>query len=302
MMLRDFRALIVLADELHFGRAAERLGMVQPQLSEVIRRIERQAGVVAFTRRPRVTVTAGGAILIEVARKLVRDADLGLERAKAVALGKAGLLRVGIAPVAMCTTVPETLQRFLLENPDVRLQLTEAASGRLWEQLVQGQLDLIVSRQAFEAGDASSSRVFGDRIELVLPKGHRLEHGEPLALADLASESFVFFARSSGPRYYDRIVGACQRAGLTLRVAQEAESWNATWALVRAGFGISFGTASLRHVEFPGVVFREIADRMPDASFWVTFHPDRAPPAAHLLVAALRALDGGSTPEGGLGS
>ncbi|HEY0044617.1 MAG TPA: LysR family transcriptional regulator, partial [Allosphingosinicella sp.] len=107
MKIRELKALATLAEELHFGRAAERLGIAQPQLSEMIRRIESEARVTIFERRPHVRVTHGGAVLVETARRVLAELDAGTQRARAVAAGRIGRVSLGFSPVAMCSDLPD---------------------------------------------------------------------------------------------------------------------------------------------------------------------------------------------------
>jgi DNA-binding transcriptional LysR family regulator len=144
-----------------------------------------------------------------------------------------------------------------------------------------------VIRASSGTSEFPTTPILEDRIELIVPAGHRAAAGAPVRLAALAGEPFIFFARSAAPHYHDRIMQACRTAGLDLAVTQEAESWGATLALVRAGFGVSIGTSSLRGAAFPGVAFCAIADPMPDVSFHIARDGARTSPLAAKVAAVL---------------
>jgi DNA-binding transcriptional LysR family regulator len=287
MNTREMRALIMLAEELHFGRAAQRLGMVQPVLSELIQRVETEAGVTAFVRRPKVAVTDAGAHLIEGTRRALWQIDSSMEQARLVAAGNAGVVRVGLISAALLTPIPYLLRRFAGADPRVHLRLSEAPTGRLLESLDRGEIDLAVTRHSPERSAFKSTHILSDRIELIVPEGHPAAGGPPVQLATLKGEEFVFFGRSAAPLYYDRILQACHAAGLNPTVAQEAESWGATLAMVAAGFGIAIGTSSLRAAAFPGVAFCPVSDAMPDVSYELTYDRARVSPIAAKLTTLL---------------
>lgn len=283
----QLNALIVLAEELHFGRAADRLGIAQPQLSLVIRRIEQQSGVIAFTRRPAVSLTPAGAALVAMAERLRSELATGIEDARAVAAGRLGRVSLGFTGAALFTPIGQWLRAFQKDNPGVQLSLREGASGPLLRQLEAGGLDLVIAREAATAPGSVSHRLLDDRILLVLPADHPLTARPSLSLRELGNEPVIFFNRFGAPNYFDRIMHACNAAGWYPRVIQEVESWGATLALVRAGFGITLGTAALADLQISGLSFRAVPDPLPDAAFWVSCVVDRLTPTAQRLLDVL---------------
>lgn len=283
--MRDLHYLVMVAEELHFGKAAERAGIAQPQLSEVIRRVEDVWKVSIFTRRPRVRMTPAGSILIDMVRRVLAEIDRELDHARAVAAGRIGTVKLGLPPATMLTTIPTLLQNFRSAHPEVTLSLTESDSSALWEMLERREVDLIISRELRPDTNARNYQIVNDKLMLIVPETHRFAQRDVVSLTELADENFVFFRRSAAPSYYDRIVAACHALGLYMTAMQEADSSSAILALVGAGFGISFAAANASRVRYPGVVYISIAEQMPSAIFWLSFFEEGLPPSAQLVVA-----------------
>ena len=287
MTPEQLKALIVLAEELHFGRAAERLGIAQPQLSLVIRRIEQQSGVTAFTRRPAVSLTPAGAALVAMAERVRSELASGVEDARAVAAGRLGHVSLGFTGAALFTPIGQWLRTFQKDNPGVQLVLREGPSGPLLRQMEAGGLDVVITREPATAPGSISHRLADDEILVVLPSDHPLTTKPSLSLRELGDEPVIFFSRFSAPNYFDKIMAACNAAGWYPRIIQEVESWGATLALVRSGFGITLGTAALANLQISGLSFRSVPDPLPDAAFWISAIETRISPAARRLFDVL---------------
>lgn len=285
---RETRALLVLAEELHFGRAAEKLRLAQPQLSHLIKRIEQAVGFDIFTRRPSVRLTAAGATFIAGARRAEANLRLSVEEGRAIAAGRKGSVRIGFSDAAMLTKLPTVLQRFSKTVPDVALQLVEGTTVNLLHQLRQGALDLAITRQQADDPSLTSVRVVDDELVLAVPEGHWASARETIRLADFSNEYVVIFSRTAAPKYHDSVLRASYAAGFAPAALQEVDSRAATMALVAAGFGIAFATAVSQRTGHPGVVFCKIADPMPDVSFWASYNPDRLGAPATAAVEYIR--------------
>lgn len=293
MKIRELRALVTLAEELHFGRAAERLGVAQPQLSEMIRRLESDARVTIFTRRPQVRMTHGGEIVVETARRVLAELESGTQRARAVAAGRTGRVALGFSPVAMCSDLPEVLSSFAAVNPDVELDLSEGTTGPLYARLEHGHLDVIITRETARDEPFESLRFARDHINVILPDGHPAAAEDPIPPARLADEAFTLFPRQAAPEYYDRILRWAEDAGLVPNLTREIDSWMASVALVGSGLTLAFGTALLSRIDVPGVVYRNLDADPLDVSFWMTWQPGRLSPAADRFVEHVRATRAG---------
>lgn len=282
--LRDLRWLLAVAEEMHFGRAAERLGVAQPQLSNVIRRLEDLSKVVIFVRRPWVRLTAAGAILVEMAKRIEAEFESGIDHAYAVGSGKVGTVRLGFPNAAMLGVVPTILKGFLDHHPEVTLNLVEGLSNILWDLLERNELDLIISREIrYDAGSKSVPIIDGD-MKLVIAADHRLRDEDHIHLSDLRDEPFVFFRRRAAPLYFDKIISSCHQAGFHPNIVQEADSTSVILALVNAGVGVSFGLSQVGSVSFGSLLYKPIIEPMPSATFYLSFMEDKISPCASILM------------------
>jgi DNA-binding transcriptional LysR family regulator len=284
MKIQELRLLVAVADELHFGRAAERIGMAQPQLSASIRRLEEEAGVVIFTRRPRVLLTPAGMEMVDTARRLLAQLQSGTARARAIAAGQIGKASLGFSTPAMLSDLPALIREFLAGTSEVELKLVEGFTGPLRQQLEQGELDVIVTREPVWAEGLQNIRFAPDFMNVLLPAGHPAADQEIVDPASLADEDFIMFPRSSAPHYYDRIALWCRENGLQPRVTRETESWMAVLGMIGAGLGLSFGTEVLGRIPFPGVAYRKLGRKPLDVSFWMSWDPARVTPASEGLI------------------
>lgn len=282
--MRDLHYFLVVAEELHFGRAAERLRIAQPQLSQVIRRLEDFSKVKIFTRRPRVRLTAAGEILVEMAKRIEVEVEAGMDHAHAVGSGKLGTVRLGFSAAAMLGTIPQLLEQFTSDHPEVTVILIEGKSSSLWDMLERNELDLIISRDLRYDTVAESTPIINEDMMVVMSEKHPLSSATEIKLSDLSEEPFVFFRRGSAPSYYDRIIEACHKAGLYPKIRQEADSSSVILALVNAGFGISFSSKQTGGLKFSTLCYKPIADTMPPATFWLSNLAQHVSPSSEALL------------------
>jgi DNA-binding transcriptional LysR family regulator len=294
LKIQEFKMLVAVADELHFGRAAERVGIAQPQLSASIRRIEQDVGFAIFHRRPRVSVTSAGSEMVDLARRLLSELQLGTARARAIAAGQIGFASLGFSPPSMCSDLPKIIDAFLTENGSVELKLVEGLTGQLREQLEQRELDIVVTREPIWGEGLQNVRFASDCMNLLIPAGHPAAAHELPDLATLTNEDFVLFPRASAPHYHDRIMLWCRERGLMPKITREAESWLALLGMVGAGMGLSFGTELLCRIPFPGVEYRKLGPEPLDVSFWLSWNTEQISPASAQLLRHLR-LNGSHT-------
>ncbi|WP_375202736.1 LysR family transcriptional regulator [Hyphococcus sp.] len=236
---RDFRLLTVLANELHFGRAADALGMRQPQLSTRLAQIERTLGVTLFVRRPRVAMTPAGRTIIDAARRAFSDFETAVEQARLVERGQIGAIVTAIGSSVMLTDIPNSIQRFRGQYPDVGLTLRDMHSRQQWEALSAGQIDVAITRE-IGVGRSLKSEIIGrQRFVVLMPSDHPLSNRKKIALEELKDESFVLFQPVIAPGLHHQINALCIRAGFSPKIVQEAEEWYTVLGFVRAGFGIT---------------------------------------------------------------
>ncbi|WP_405014199.1 LysR family transcriptional regulator [Kitasatospora sp. NBC_01539] len=289
LALHQLHAFTVLAEELHFGRAAERLGTAQPPLSQQIRRLEARVGHPLFLRGPgRVSLTPAGEELLPAARRALDDVAVGLRAARRVASGEAGLLRIGFAASLAPTVLPELLRAFRDLHPGVELEIREMTTAPQVAALLEGALDVGLLREPPDEPGLAVRPLLTEGFVAVLPTGHPLAARRVVPVAALAAEPFVLLPRADGPTVHDRIVGVCREAGFEPRVVQRAVEWQTVAALVAAGFGVSLAPESVRRLRLPGVAYRRTSPAAARTSVAVAWRAgdDRPLPAHFLAVAA----------------
>ncbi|WP_428408964.1 LysR family transcriptional regulator [Hyphococcus sp.] len=236
---RDFHLLTVLANELHFGRAADALGMRQPQLSTRLAQIERAVGVELFVRRPKVSLTPAGRMIVDAGRRALTDFETAVEQARLVERGQIGAIVTAIGSSVMLTNIPQSIQRFREQYPDVGITLRDMHSRQQWEALGAGQIDVAITRE-IGVGKSLKSEIIGrQRFVVLMPSNHPLAKRKKIALEELKDESFVLFQPVIAPGLHHQINALCIRAGFSPKIVQEAEEWYTVLGFVRAGFGIT---------------------------------------------------------------
>ncbi len=287
MDLRQLRYFVAVAETLHFGRAARRLAISQPPLSRQIAALERGLGVELFTRSTRgVRLTPSGSALLPRARRLLADADTIAVGARELARGEVGLLRVGFLAAATYSMLPRLITSFRRARPGVRLVLSEATSDRQLVALAEANLDVGVLLPPVSDPALAWLPLVREPLVAALPSGQRWP--PRIALARLAGEPFILFPRPAGASLYDLIVNACERAGFTPRVEQEAVQMATIVSLVAAGMGVALVPESLRQVRRAGVVYRPLADRIAPVETGLAWRADDATPALAAFVAHAR--------------
>jgi DNA-binding transcriptional LysR family regulator len=261
MHLKYLRAFAVLAEELHFGRAAERLAVAQPQLSVWIRRLEQELGVVLFDRTSRtVRLTDAGHAVYGPIMKTLESASL-IERAAMLGSSAVvGQVVVGYAGASSRDVVPPLTKAVRAAEPGIELKLKSLVYGGLAPAAVaSGAIDIGFSR--LPVRDKSvRTRVFAhERILVALPEDHPLASADMVALKDLANEPFVAFPATIGSNLRDATTRLALEAGFSPRVMQEAPDSYAVLSLVAAGVGVTLTLSSVRHINPPGLVYRELA-------------------------------------------
>ena len=265
MDLRQLRYFVAVAEEGHITRAAERLGMQQPPLSQQIKAMEQQLQVQLFRRKPRgVELTEAGRVLLDQARTVLERLDHALLMTRRTARGEQGHLLVGIAPTApFHPFVPQVIRAFREAYPLVSISLEEHLSGQAIERLRSEQIDVAFLRaQIADPQGLAVHRLLEEPMVAALPSSHHLAVGDtssdPLPLRALAGETFILFGGSAGPGIADASIAACQRAGFTPRLGQQAPRIATTLGLVSVGLGVALVPASIQRAQVDGVTYRRL--------------------------------------------
>lgn len=285
--LRHLRYFLAVADECHFTRAAERLGIGQPPLSQQIQALERELGAPLFTRLPRgVALTDAGKSLQEDARAILAQVELAIDHARRAAQGELGRVRIGMINSApFHPFVPRVIREFGQRYPRVALSLEERSTPSLAAAVLGGQVDLAFVRPPLGEDPRLLVRpLFDEDVLIALPQGHALAEHSSLPLDTLAAEPFILFPREVGAGFYDDIIAACQHAGFAPRIAQETSQITSIVNLVAAGLGVSIVPASMQQVHSEGVTYRPIFSGALKARMCVIHHRDDS---ASMIIANL---------------
>ena len=262
--LRHLRYFLAVAETLHFSKAAERLGIAQPPLSQQIRRLEELLGHRLFDRTTRgVKLTLAGQLLAERARSTMEKVHDDLAQVRRLGRGEEGTLTVGFSGSVMFTELPAAIGHYRHRYPKVELRLREMVTSAQITALLDATIDLAFMRDGDPTEGVEMHTLLEERFVAVLPEVHALARRKALRVADLKSEPFVFFSRRMGPLAFDRTVACCEKHGFRPNIVQEAPQWPTLVRLVAAGLGVCLAPACVATVTIPGAVYREVhaADR-----------------------------------------
>ena len=253
--LRHLRYFVAVAEELHFGRAALRLHLAQPPLSQQIRKLEEILGYPLFLRTSRaVKLTSAGEVFLERARRTLRNVQEDMEEARSVGRGEEGFLRVGFIGSAMLTPLPAMLGRYRRLYPKVNLQLHESYTSAVVQKLLKGELDAGFLRDSGPASGLQIEPLFFEPFIAVVPKIHPLARYQTISAKELREEPFVFFSPAAGTLAYEKPVSLCEEHGFRPRVVQEAPQWLTIMRLVGAGLGVTIAPACVKQIAAPNLV------------------------------------------------
>ena len=276
----ELRSFVVLAGELHFRKASERLSLSQPALSKQIRKLEEKVGGPLFSRtRRRVVLTEAGRVFLPQAENLLNELQATLALAKNAVEGRAGSLRVGFGIASVFEILPRTIQQFRQAYPLVHLQMLDMSTPAQIKALLDGQLDIGMVRLPVAHTKLDSFPLFRERLVLAIPGG--MPFGPKNRLAALRDHPFVLQPRSESTTCHDHVLAVCRRAGFTPQVFQEATELFTILGLVRAGLGVSLVPSAAIRINVPGVRFHEL--HMTEAEWRIGMAWNRVSPKLELL-------------------
>lgn len=286
--LRALRYFVVVAEELHFGRAARRLHISQPPLSQAILALEARLGVTLLHRTRRsVALTHAGGVLLQRARALLDQAHQAGIAAQRASRGEIGRLTVGFILAATHRLLPLALREFRRRMPEVELVLKEMPIPAQLRALAEGEIDLGFLRPPVDGKLIAAATLTREPLVVALPEGHRFAHFRTLQLARLAAEPFVISTPGRSP-LHSQMISACAAAGFTPHVVQDAANILTVIGLVRAGLGVALLPQSIETLRPAGVQLcrlRGLGVRVETAIAWR--RDDRSPVADAFVAAAL---------------
>ena len=291
--LRHLRYFVAVADTLHFGKAAERLGMSQPPLSQQIRQLEDAVGARLLTRtNRRVALTEPGRVLLQEAREILARTDRAVDLVQRGQRGELGELRIGfMRTTPLSQEVLGAIFAFRQHFPAVHLQLEEMNSLQQVDALLDRRLQVGILRPGTLPPSLLSKRLFRDPLVAVLRSDHpalkRLGARGKLPIKALAQQPFVVFARNAGAGVHEHVLSLCRDAGFAPRISQEAREASTIIGLVAAGFGVAILPQSCDHIHVEGVSYVPLAEANAMSEIHVVYRDDERSPLVPRFVQLL---------------
>ncbi|MFC4273980.1 LysR family transcriptional regulator [Achromobacter aloeverae] len=292
MDLRRLRYFLVVAEELHFTRAAQRIGIAQPPLTYQIKMLERELGVSLFDRQPgHIRLTEAGMVLREDARDILDRVTQAATRCQRSAQGLIGRIGVGFTESAsFCAEVTTALHRYRDRYPQVEMSLEENRSMPLVQSLRQGRIDVAFVRLPIGMdADVRFKLISTEPMVVALPRTHRLARRKSLRLHELHDEPFLLYPRATRFGLSDMIVTACEARGFSPRVVQQAPQISSTINLVASSLGITIVPACMQQSRIDQVRYVPLKEDDLSASLGVAYRSGPLPPAVANLLAMVPA-------------
>jgi DNA-binding transcriptional LysR family regulator len=282
--LRQLRYFVTVAEELHFRRAAARLHMSQPQLSQQIARLEEELGVrlLARTRR-RVELTPAGQAFHRDVESVLLELEGAVATVRRIHAGEGGLLRLGFVGSALLSVVPEVVQRFRTGRPNVAVDLRELSTVEQVRALTARTIDVGLVPLPVVDADVRVAVLRREPAVAALPGSHALAGRDEITREELAAEPFVLFPRAQAPGFHDFLAGSLAATGTPPRVVQHAPEMQTIVGLVAAGIGVSLVPASVERLALPGVVYRPVTGG-PAVELAAITRPAETSPIVHAFL------------------
>ena len=289
MELRLLNYFVTLAEELHFGRAAQRLCISQPPLSVAIRQLEDQLQAQLFERNSKgVRLTDAGEHLLGKARQLLQLSHQAAQETRDVAQGTRGHLRLGFVGSCLYRGLPQALQRMQQSHPQVRVDMLEANSAEQVQGLLQLRLDMALVHSIQPPEGIASQLIVTEPFVACLPDDHRLASSRAVDLAQLKDERLILFSSLVSPEYHQRIYEMCLTHGFAPEVRHEVRHWLSVLALVSLGQGVALVPAALRRVGLPNLKFRQLLGAHPASEMLAMWRHAPANPLVQALLTYLQ--------------
>ena len=279
MELRHLRYFVAVAEELHFSRAAARLGIAQPPLSQQIRQLEDEIGARLFKRSSRkIELTEAGATLLEEARQILRHVDKAVRATNSTGHGKSGRLAIGFIGSALAEVLPAILRAFRQRHPRVELELEHLMTPLQIDAIASGRFHVGFGRPPIRDESLEVVTVAREQLMAALPFDHPLASRSRISLKALADEPFIMVSRLQATRLYDQLIALCRHCGFSPKIVQEAMPYQTITSLVAAGLGVSLVPSSVKAFARKGVSFVQLREQPPDLEIVMFWQKSAAPP------------------------
>ncbi|MCE4555208.1 LysR family transcriptional regulator [Roseateles cellulosilyticus] len=275
MEFRHLRYFLALAEELHYGRAAQRLAISQPPLSVAIQQLEASVGARLFDRDSKgVRLTPAGEAFRASATQLLERAEEACTRAREVQAGEVGRLRLGFVGSTLFNGLPMWLQAFQVRHPRVEIVVVELNSQDQIDALLGQELDLGLVHTDRLPPQLAGQPLYSEPFLACLPAGHPLAAEAEIPLTALSEQPFILFSRRGSPDYHARIVDICHQHGFRPRLQHEGRHWLSVVSMVAQGLGVSIVPAAFQRAGIQGAAFRPLAETIEGSTVFAAWRAD----------------------------
>jgi len=275
--IRQLRYFSVLAETLHYGKAARLLNISQPPLSRQIKAIEEELGVSLFTRNTRqVQLTEAGKNLYGRALRVFEDLESAVETTQAIERGDKGSLCISFTMSAAWGILPKLIKDFSDKYPDIDIQLSERLPRELTQSIISGNTDIGIAFPWHRPDEIIYERMFIEGLCAVLPENHRLSKADVVDVKDLADDIFISMPHSIAPALYNLVHDYCHQHGFSPEIGLEVHLQQTIVNFVSAGFGVSLVPDSMSKIVLPGAIFKPLKHPIgiEQGAFWSSINPN----------------------------
>ncbi|SFK31408.1 DNA-binding transcriptional regulator, LysR family [Halobacillus dabanensis] len=290
MELRHLKYFIIVAEKLHFGKAAAQLKMAQPPLSQQIKKLESELDVLLFFRTKRqVELTEAGEVFLERAYQILNNVEAASEEARRVHRGEVGDLILGFTGTAAFDGLSHILEIFREKFPNVNVILRQLPSAEQVKALHEGEIHLGLLVPPVESKWLNLEMFREVPFIVALPKTHHLvKQGAPIEVSDLVNESFIMTPRNIGSSYYDSIISLCYHAGFSPKICQEAHELQTIVALVSSGVGVALVPKPMQFFKTDGIVYFELKKSFTTVKTALAWHKDNNSPIVQPFLEVIK--------------
>lgn len=289
MEVRHLRYFIAVAEELHFTRAADRLHMAQPPLSQQIHQLESELGVQLFHRTKRqVALTAAGKIFLKQVYKILIDIEKTCESARRAQRGEIGNIIVGFTGTATYDILPNLLQPYRSTFPFVDISVLQLSTTDQIQSLLNEEINIGILCAPIQNSQLNFEVIHQESFIIAMPRNHPLAtKSDPIEIEEFSKELYIMIPRKSGQTYYDSIINICHTAGFSPNITQEVHELHTSISLVAAGMGVAIVPSSIQNLRVKGIIYRQLASvsALKTALAW---RNDETSPLVHAFIRLAR--------------
>ncbi|AJQ25419.1 LysR family transcriptional regulator [Pelosinus fermentans] len=287
MELRHLRYFVAVAEELHFTRAAERLNMAQPPLSQQIRQLESELGVQLFQRTKRqVELTAAGKNFLKNVYKILIDLDKTCDSALRAQKGEIGNIIVGFTGTATYDILPKLLQPYRSKFPSVDISVLQLSTTDQIQSLLNGEINIGILCAPIKNSQLNFEVIHQEPFIIAMPRNHPLaSKSGPIEVQEFSKELFIMIPRNSGQIYYDTIINICHNAGFSPNITQEVHELHTSISLVAAGMGVALVPDSIQNLRVRGITYRQLKNSVSTLKTALAWRNDETSPLVHTFIA-----------------